>query len=114
LVARWALFYTYPTPAKPSKCIISAPALTTAEKVYWAPIEGGEYVYLGEMDKILITVTALDKEGKATACGTAAVEHNPVDGWFKFTGEVAASSSLDERFDPVPVIKDELAASGNK
>ncbi len=70
--------------------------LTSAEKVYWAPIEGGEYVYSGEMDKILISVTALDQEGKAIAHGTAVIEHDPESGWFKFTGEAAASQSTDE------------------
>jgi hypothetical protein len=70
--------------------------LTSAEKVYWAPVEGGEYVYSGEMDKILISVTALDQEGKAIARGTAAIEHDPEGGWFKFTGEAVASQSTDE------------------
>ncbi len=67
--------------------------LTTAEKVYWAPVENGEYVYSGEMDKILITITALDQEKKAIARGTAVIEHDPEGGWFKFTGESAASQS---------------------
>ena len=61
--------------------------LTTAEKVYWAPVEDGEYVYSGEMDKILVSVTALDKEGKVIACGTAVIEHDPEDGCFRFIGE---------------------------
>lgn len=80
--------------------------LTTAEKVYWAPLEGGEYVYSGEMDKILISVTALDKEGKAIARGTAAIEHDSEGGWFKFTGEAAANQSKNETMGPVQVIKD--------
>ncbi|MGI5822459.1 MAG: hypothetical protein ACOX6Z_00735 [Dethiobacteria bacterium] len=79
--------------------------LTTAEKVYWTPVEDGEYVYSGEMDKILITITALDQEKKAIARGTAAIEHDPEGGWFKFTGEAAASQSLDETPDPVQGIK---------
>lgn len=84
-------FCTY----KDAKVIHQGNNLTTAEKVYWAPVEDGEYVYSGEMDKALITITALDQEGEAITYGTAAVESDSKGRWFKFIGEAAANQSTD-------------------
>mgnify|MGYP001047751750 CR=1 FL=1 len=81
------VFCTY----KDSKVTHQGNNLTTTEKVYWAPVEDGEYAYSGELDKTLIIITALDQEEKAIARGTAVIEHDLEGGWFKFTVEAVAN-----------------------
>jgi beta-lactamase regulating signal transducer with metallopeptidase domain len=83
-------FCTY----KDAKITYKGNNLTTAEKVYWSPLEGDEYVYSGKTGRILISVTALDKDGKVTAHGTAVIESSPEGGWFKFIGEAAAGGTF--------------------
>ena len=63
-------------PNKDAKVTLQGNNLTIAEKVYWALVEDDEYVYSGEMDKILKTIKALDREKKAIARGTAVIEHD--------------------------------------
>lgn len=56
--------------------------VTTNETVYWWPFKDDEHIE--EMDKILVSVTALDKDGKKIAFGTATIECSPEGSWFKF------------------------------
>lgn len=57
------------------------------ETLYWSPFESDEYPDFGEKDKVSISITALDKDNKIIAFGTAAIEQAAEgEGWFKFTG----------------------------
>ena len=59
--------------------------VTTNETVYWWPFKEDEH--MEEMDKTLVSVTALDKNGEIIAFGTATIEHSSEDGWFRFVAE---------------------------
>lgn len=69
--------------------------VTTAETIYWTGFSGVNQQFITQDGNILITVTALDKGGRALASGSALVECGNDGKWFKFLGGPADPCSAE-------------------